>query len=106
MYRWGGQAAPAADAKPTLRNYPVRPVRFIIPFPPGGGTDVVGRALGQKLSENFGETFIIDNRPGAAGTLGSHIAARDHSLRQNSALNGCGHPRGRGWRSLGGCLLR
>ena len=70
-----GEAAPAADAKPTLRNYPVRPVRFIIPFPPGGGTDVVGRALGQKLSENFGETFIIDNRPGAAGTLGSHIAA-------------------------------
>lgn len=70
-----GEAALAADAKPAARNYPVRPVRFIIPFPPGGGTDVVGRALGQKLSENLGETFIIDNRPGAAGTLGSQIAA-------------------------------
>jgi tripartite-type tricarboxylate transporter receptor subunit TctC len=75
----GGMAvaadAPRAEAKPAARGYPVRPVRFIIPFPPGGGTDVVGRALGQKLSESFGETFIIDNRPGAAGTLGSNIAA-------------------------------
>ncbi len=70
-----GADTPRAMAKPAARSYPQRPVRFIIPFPPGGGTDVVGRALGQKLSENFGETFLIDNRPGAAGTLGSQIAA-------------------------------
>ncbi len=70
-----GADAFRADGKSASKSYPVRPVRFIIPFPPGGGTDVVGRALGQKLSENLGESFIIDNRPGAAGTLGSQIAA-------------------------------
>ncbi len=58
------------------RAYPSKPVRFIIPFPPGGGTDIVGRALGQKLAERLGEPFIVDNRPGAAGTVGSNIAAK------------------------------
>ncbi len=56
--------------------YPSRPVRFIIPFPPSGGTDIVGRIVGQKLSEKLGQQFVIDNRPGAASTLGSAVAAR------------------------------
>lgn len=58
------------------QGYPLRPVRFIIPFPPGGGTDLVGRLIGQKFAERLGQTFVIDNRPGAAGTLGSGIAAK------------------------------
>jgi len=48
------------------QNYPSRPVRFILPFPPGGGTDTLGRAIGQKLGENLGQTVVLDNRPGAA----------------------------------------
>jgi len=56
--------------------YPSRPVRFIIPFPPGGGTDIVGRLVGEALSTSFGQTFVMDNRPGAASTLGSAIAAQ------------------------------
>jgi tripartite-type tricarboxylate transporter receptor subunit TctC len=58
------------------QQYPSRPVRFIIPFPPGGGTDIVGRLVGQKLSDSLGQTFVMDNRPGAASTIGSAIAAQ------------------------------
>lgn len=57
-------------------GYPSRPVRFIIPFPPGGGTDIVGRVIGQKLADALNQPFVIDNRAGAAGTLGSSIAAK------------------------------
>jgi len=52
-------------------DYPNRPVRLIIPFPPGGTLDVVGRMLAQKLGEQLGQTFIVDNRPGGAGTIGA-----------------------------------
>ena len=69
--------APAARTTDgNLQHYPSRPVRFIVPFPPAGGTDIVGRVIGQKLSEKLGQPFIIDNRGGAAGTLGSAIAAK------------------------------
>lgn len=44
--------------------YPIRPVRFIVPFPPSGGTDIVARLLGQTLAESLGQPFIIDNLPG------------------------------------------
>lgn len=56
--------------------YPLRPVRFVVPFPPGGGTDLVGRAVAQKLAEQLGQTFVIDNRGGAAGTIGANIVAK------------------------------
>src|SRR5262249_36830334 len=51
--------------------YPSKPVTMIIPFPPGGTLDVVGRLLAQKLGEQMGQTFIVDNRPGGAGTIGA-----------------------------------
>lgn len=57
-------------------DYPARPVRFIVPFPPSGGTDIVARLLSQRLIERFGQQFVIDNRPGAAGTIGANIAAK------------------------------
>ena len=56
-------------ANPALsQDYPNRPVNFVVPFAPGGGTDVLGRLLGQKLGERFGKPFVVENRPGA-GTL-------------------------------------
>ena len=64
----------AADT--LAQNYPSKPVRMIVAYPPGGGTDIVGRMMAQKLSENFGQTVVIDNRGGAAGNIGSEIAAR------------------------------
>ena len=68
--------APTGSSLAQTAPFPTRPVRFIIPFPPGGGTDIVGRLLGEKLSESLGQTFVIDNRPGAASTIGSAIAAQ------------------------------
>ena len=46
-------------------EFPARPVRMIVPYPPGGGSDITGRAIGAKLGEYLGQTFVIDNRPGA-----------------------------------------
>jgi tripartite-type tricarboxylate transporter receptor subunit TctC len=57
-------------------GYPSRPLRFILPFPPGGGTDIVGRVLAQKLSEELGQPVIPDNRPGAGGNIGAETAAK------------------------------
>ena len=58
------------------QQFPDKPVRLIVPFPAGGGTDIIGRLVGQKLSENLGQPFVVDNRPGAGGTLGAEMAAR------------------------------
>ncbi|MCE9639794.1 MAG: tripartite tricarboxylate transporter substrate binding protein, partial [Betaproteobacteria bacterium] len=70
----------AADATAQDRaistNYPVRPVRIIVPYSPGGSSDAVARILSQKLSETLGQQFVIDNRPGAAGSLGREIVAK------------------------------
>src|SRR5262245_22887044 len=58
------------------QSYPVRPVRVIVPFPTGGGVDIVGRTVGEKLGGRLGQTFIVDNRPGAGATIGPSIAAK------------------------------
>src|SRR4051812_5534635 len=57
-------------------NYPSRPVRFIVPFSPGGGSDVIGRIFAKKLTERTGQSFIVDNRAGAGGSIGTEIAVR------------------------------
>jgi len=58
------------------QNYPDKPVRLIVPWPPGGITDVITRAIGQRLSETLGQQFIVDNRAGAGGTLGAAVVAK------------------------------
>jgi len=57
-------------------TWPTRPIRFIVPFAPGGGGDVVGRIIGQRMSEQLGKPLIIDNRAGGGGTLGCELAAK------------------------------
>lgn len=57
-------------------TYPSKLIRFIIPFPPGGPTDTVGRLLAQKLQEELGQTFLVDNRPGANGAIGADAVAK------------------------------
>ncbi|MGH8661578.1 MAG: Bug family tripartite tricarboxylate transporter substrate binding protein [Burkholderiales bacterium] len=64
-------ALPAA-----AQQYPARPVRFIAPFPPGGGVDIVARTVGEKLGARLGQTVVVDNRPGAGATLGTSLAAK------------------------------
>jgi tripartite-type tricarboxylate transporter receptor subunit TctC len=66
--------ASARDA--AAQEWPQRPIRLIVPFGPGGGADIIGRIIGQALQERLGQPVVIDNRPGAAGTLGNEAVAR------------------------------
>jgi tripartite-type tricarboxylate transporter receptor subunit TctC len=58
------------------QTYPAKPVRVIVPFSPGGATDIVTRLVGQKLNEMWGQTVVVDNRAGASGNIGAELAAR------------------------------
>ena len=65
---WGGALM--------AQGYPSRPVRVVVPWPPGQATDLAARLVAMKLAENLGQPFVIDNRPGAGGTIGSDIVAK------------------------------
>ena len=67
LVTWGGVQA---------QSYPSKPVRLIVPFPAGGATDLFARTLSQKLGEKLGASLVVENRPGAGGTLGSDLAAK------------------------------
>jgi tripartite-type tricarboxylate transporter receptor subunit TctC len=58
------------------QQYPVKPIRLISPFAPGGGTDLLGRVIAQRASESFGQPVVVDNRPGAGGAIGAEMTAR------------------------------
>ena len=66
-------AAVAPDALP--QDYPTKPIRLIVPFPPGGGTDQLARVFADPLTQEFGEQVVVDNRPGAGGAIAAELAA-------------------------------
>jgi tripartite-type tricarboxylate transporter receptor subunit TctC len=66
----------AAISAHAQNNYPNKPVRIIVPFAPGGATDIVTRIVGQKLGEVWGQTVVVDNRAGAGGNIGADLAAK------------------------------
>ena len=68
-----GAALPAVTC---AQNYPTKAIRLIVPFPPGGSTDLVGRVLGAKLGEAFAQQVVMENRPGASGMIGNELVAR------------------------------
>jgi len=73
------------------QNYPTRPIKVIIPFPPGGPTDILGRIVAQKLGERLGQNVVIDNRPGASGMIGADMVAKSppdgYTLLVNASLH-------------------
>ena len=66
----------AAALPAAAQPYPSGPLRIVVPFVPGGGTDILARLLGQKLNESWGQPVVVDNRPGAAGTVGTTFVAK------------------------------
>ena len=69
----------AFGSSATAEDYPSRPIRIIVPFPPGAGTDIVGRAIAQSLSEAWKQSVIVDNRPGAGGTIAGELVAKGNA---------------------------
>jgi len=68
--------AAAVPAISAAQSYPTKPIRLVVPFPAGGSLDVVARAIGQKLTEAWGQPVVIDNRPGAGGNIGADLVAK------------------------------
>src|SRR5258708_39923049 len=69
-------AAAAAPHGAYAQAYPNKPVRIVVPFAPGGGVDVTARILAQRLTERIGQSFIVDNRTGASGMIGTEFVAK------------------------------
>src|SRR5262245_15506292 len=72
----GAAVLPAVSRFAWAKPYPTRPVRWIVPYPPGGPTDTVARPMAQWLSERLGQPFVIDNRPGAGTNIGTEAVVR------------------------------
>jgi len=72
----GAAALPAVSRIASAQSYPSRPVRMIVPFGPAGTTDIVARLIGQWLSEHLGQQFVVENRPGGAGNIGTEAVVR------------------------------
>jgi tripartite-type tricarboxylate transporter receptor subunit TctC len=80
MKQWMRFAAAAAlslcAGLAAAQQWPIKPVKFVVPFPPGGSVDPLARLLGTKLSESLGQQFIVENKPGASGSIGTAFAAK------------------------------
>jgi tripartite-type tricarboxylate transporter receptor subunit TctC len=82
----------ALNAFPSwAQDFPSRPIKVIIPFPPGGPTDILGRIVAQKLSERLGQSVVVDNKPGASGMIGADMVAKSppdgYTLLVNASLH-------------------
>lgn len=73
------------------QDYPVKPIRFLVPFPPGGATDAFARIMGQKMADTWGQQVVIDNRPGAGGNLAAELALKSPADGYTIIIVGMSH---------------
>ena len=66
-----GLSTAAAMGSASAADYPTRPVKWVVGYPPGGATDIIARLIGQRLSEKLGQQFVIENKPGAGNNIGT-----------------------------------
>jgi len=72
----GGAALAAASTLAAAQAWPSKPIKFIVPYPPGGTSDILARAVGQKLQEKWGQPVVVENKPGATGNIGADFVAK------------------------------
>ena len=102
LFSMVGAHAQQADAQKAMEAYPRKPVRIIIGFTPGGGPDITARYLAQKLTESWKQQVIVDNRPGAGGTVGGNLVATANPDGYTLLSVSSAHAEGR--RSTPSCL--
>jgi tripartite-type tricarboxylate transporter receptor subunit TctC len=84
----GAAALPALSRGARAQVYPTRPIRFIVPFPAGGPSDVLARIYGQKLSQRWNQPVVMENRVGATGTIGTEAGSKGIAGRVHTATRG------------------
>ena len=72
----GGAVLAAASTLASAQAWPAKPIKFIVPYPPGGTSDILARAVGQKLQEKWGQPVVVENKPGATGNIGADFVAK------------------------------
>ena len=77
-----GLSAFASIGSALAADYPTRPVRFVVGYPPGGATDIIARLIGQRLSERLGQQFVIENKPGAGNNIGTEAVVNAEPDRE------------------------
>ncbi|MGZ5725499.1 MAG: tripartite tricarboxylate transporter substrate-binding protein, partial [Caldimonas sp.] len=80
----------AAGAAPA-QSYPTKPIHFVVPFTPGSGTDIIARTVGEVMGRNMGQSIIVDNRPGAGGTIAAGAVAKGEADGYTVLVHSSGH---------------